>query len=66
MSYVLKCDKCGRVIDNDKDKTTLSIEPSVQFKTNLSRASSGETIEDRLEYHLCPECRLKFNGWMFG
>lgn len=61
MSYILKCDKCGKVIENDKDKTTLVVIANVPCNLN-----GGDIIEDRLKYDLCPECRLKFNGWLFG
>jgi len=61
MSLIIICDKCGKVIKDDKDKTTLIIKTNAPCDLNGS-----EAIEERREYDLCPECRLKFNGWMFG
>ena len=56
MSHIIICDKCGKVIKDDKDKTDLVIKTAEAYE----RGITGQTT-----YDLCPECRLKLNGWLF-
>jgi len=63
MSYILKCDKCGKVIDEMSAGCGRIV---VKEVTKEYFPQEGEVFEKVGVFDLCPECRLKLNCWLFG
>ena len=62
MSYVLKCDRCGKVVEN------LNGCGKIIAKEILKRylPRDREVTEEIGTFDLCHECKRKFNDWMYG
>lgn len=55
MSHIIICDKCGKVIKDDKDKTDLVIKTAEAYE----RGITGQTT-----HVLCRKCKNKIMHWL--
>ena len=55
MSLIIICDKCGKVIKDDKDKSTLIIKTAECEERGLT----GQTT-----HVLCRKCKNKITKWL--
>lgn len=63
MSYVLKCDRCGKVMDESAEGCAKIFAKEI-LKKYLPQ--DMEVTKDIVAFDLCPECKMKFNSWLLG
>ena len=63
MSYVYKCDRCGKIMDKSSEGCGRIV---VKEVTKKYLPQEGTVFQKVGIFDLCPECKMQFNSWLFG